>query len=58
MQKFLDFEDCFSAMGQNITWNEGNNQQPPKNEEKTKFQGGSIAGFLFHFFLTWKDCHT
>lgn len=59
MQKFLDFEDCFSAVGQNIMWNEANNQQPPKNEKKTKFQGGSIEGFFISFFfLTWEGCHT
>lgn len=51
MQKFLDFEDCFSAVGQNIMWNEANNQQPPKNEKKTKFQGGSIEGFFISFFF-------
>lgn len=46
MKKFVDFEDCFSAMSQNIMWNKANNQQPLKNEEKTTFQGGSIEGFF------------
>lgn len=34
MKKFLHFEDCFSEMGQNIMWNEANNQQPLKNEDQ------------------------
>lgn len=58
MKKFVDFEDCFFAMSQNIMWNKANNQQPLKNEEKTTFQGGSIEGFVILFFLIWKDCHT
>lgn len=58
MKKFLDFEDCFSDMGQNIMWNEANNQQTLKNEDQ--ISGRINWGFLYciSFFLTWEDCHT
>lgn len=60
MKKFLAFEDCFSVMSQNIMWNKANNQQPLhlKIKRRPNFREDQLRVSLFHFFLTWKDCHT